>query len=69
MLAELAIVGCTFIAAMTRKSGLYIFLGVFFASPWLQHNASYLALVALIVYIASFAVGLGPVFWLMIAEG
>lgn len=30
MLAELAIVGCTFIAAMTRKSGLYIFLGVFF---------------------------------------
>lgn len=45
-----------------------IFLGIFFASPWLQHNASYLALVALIVYIASFAVGLGPVFWLMISE-
>lgn len=45
-----------------------IFLGVFFASPWLQHNAPYLALVALIVYIASFAVGLGPVFWLMISE-
>lgn len=45
-----------------------IFLGVFFASPWLQHNASYLALVALIVYIASFAIGLGPVFWLMISE-
>ena len=45
-----------------------IFLGVFFASPWLQHNASYLALVALIVYIASFAVGLGPVFWLRISE-
>ncbi|WP_349902097.1 sugar porter family MFS transporter [Parafrigoribacterium humi] len=45
-----------------------IFLGVFFASPWLQHHASYLALVALIVYIASFAVGLGPVFWLMISE-
>jgi sugar porter (SP) family MFS transporter len=45
-----------------------IFLGVFFASPWLQHNASYLALVALIVYIAAFAVGLGPVFWLMISE-
>lgn len=45
-----------------------IFLGIFFASPWLQHNASYLALVALIVYIAAFAVGLGPVFWLMISE-
>ncbi len=45
-----------------------IFLGVFFASSWLQQYASYLALVALIVYIASFAVGLGPVFWLMISE-
>lgn len=45
-----------------------IFLGIFFASPWLQQYASYLALVALIVYIASFAVGLGPVFWLMISE-
>ncbi|WP_111719273.1 sugar porter family MFS transporter [Homoserinimonas sp. OAct 916] len=45
-----------------------IFLGVFFASSWLQTNASYLALVALIVYIAAFAVGLGPVFWLMISE-
>ncbi len=45
-----------------------IVLGIFFASPWLQHNAGYLALVALLVYIASFAVGLGPVFWLMISE-
>ncbi|GAA3760990.1 sugar porter family MFS transporter [Microbacterium kribbense] len=45
-----------------------VFLGVFFASPALQHDASYLALIALLVYIASFAVGLGPVFWLMISE-
>ncbi|QGH70601.1 sugar porter family MFS transporter [Pseudactinotalea sp. HY158] len=45
-----------------------IFLGIFFASPGLQAGASYLALVALLVYIASFAVGLGPVFWLMISE-
>lgn len=45
-----------------------IFLGVFFASPALQHHASYLALVALLVYIAAFAIGLGPVFWLMISE-
>lgn len=45
-----------------------IFLGVFFASPALQQHASYLALMALMVYIASFAVGLGPVFWLMISE-
>ncbi len=43
-------------------------LGVFFASSGLQHSASWVALVCLIVYIASFAIGLGPVFWLMISE-
>jgi sugar porter (SP) family MFS transporter len=43
-------------------------LGVFFASSGLQSSASWIALVCLIVYIASFAVGLGPVFWLMISE-
>jgi sugar porter (SP) family MFS transporter len=43
-------------------------LGAFFASSSLQHEASWIALVCLIVYIASFAVGLGPVFWLMISE-
>jgi sugar porter (SP) family MFS transporter len=43
-------------------------LGAFFFSSTLQDNASYLSLVALIVYIACFAVGLGPVFWLMISE-
>ena len=45
-----------------------VVLGVFFASKSLQHSVSWLALVCLIVYIASFAVGLGPVFWLMISE-
>ena len=43
-------------------------LGVFFASSTLKHDAPGIALVCLIVYIASFAVGLGPVFWLMISE-
>ncbi|HUA75836.1 MAG TPA: sugar porter family MFS transporter [Solirubrobacteraceae bacterium] len=43
-------------------------LGVFFASSGLQDSASWVALVCLIVYIASFAIGLGPVFWLMISE-
>ncbi len=42
-------------------------LGAFFAFHW-EHSAPWVALVALIVYIASFAVGLGPVFWLMISE-
>jgi sugar porter (SP) family MFS transporter len=43
-------------------------LGAFFASQSLQHSASWLALVCLITYIASFAIGLGPVFWLLISE-
>jgi sugar porter (SP) family MFS transporter len=43
-------------------------LGVFFASSTLKHDAPGVALVCLIVYIAAFAVGLGPVFWLMISE-
>ena len=43
-------------------------LGAFFASRSLQQHVPWLALVCLIVYIASFAVGLGPVFWLMISE-
>ena len=43
-------------------------LGVYFMSSTLQQQAGYVALVALLVYIASFAIGLGPVFWLMISE-
>jgi sugar porter (SP) family MFS transporter len=43
-------------------------LGIFFASSSLQHSAGWLALICLLVYIAGFAVGLGPVFWLMISE-
>jgi MFS family permease len=45
-----------------------ILLGVYFQSPTLQHDAGWVGLAALIVFIASFAVGLGPVFWLMISE-
>jgi sugar porter (SP) family MFS transporter len=43
-------------------------LGVYFAIPAMQHHAGYVALIGLLVYIASFAIGLGPVFWLMISE-
>jgi sugar porter (SP) family MFS transporter len=42
-------------------------LGAFFAFHW-EHSAPWVALVALVVFIASFAIGLGPVFWLMISE-
>ncbi|MGH3496234.1 MAG: sugar porter family MFS transporter [Nocardioidaceae bacterium] len=47
--------------------GLLI-LGIFFSSATLQKQAGYLALIGLLVFIASFAIGLGPVFWLMISE-
>lgn len=43
-------------------------LGLFFQITWLQDNLGWLALASLIVYIAGFAIGLGPVFWLMISE-
>lgn len=48
-------------------AGLVV-LAVFFSSTALQQRAGYLALVGLLIFIASFAVGLGPVFWLMISE-
>ncbi|WP_348726815.1 sugar porter family MFS transporter [uncultured Mycolicibacterium sp.] len=43
-------------------------LAVYFSSAVLQQDAGYLALAGLLVFIASFAIGLGPVFWLMISE-
>jgi sugar porter (SP) family MFS transporter len=43
-------------------------LGIFFASPHLQHSVGWLALACLLFYIFGFAIGLGPVFWLMISE-
>ncbi|MFC8520986.1 sugar porter family MFS transporter [Streptomyces sp. NPDC057257] len=45
-----------------------VVLAVYFASDTVADSAPWLALVALVVYIAGFAVGLGPVFWLMISE-
>jgi len=43
-------------------------LGIFFGSSSLKDSSGWIALVALMVYIAGFAAGLGPVFWLMISE-
>ncbi|MGN6129708.1 MAG: sugar porter family MFS transporter [Nocardioidaceae bacterium] len=45
-----------------------VVLGLYFQLPSLSHGASWLGLVCVIVYIIGFAVGLGPVFWLMISE-
>ena len=43
-------------------------LGAFFFFTSLQESAPWLALVCLVFYVGSYAVGLGPVFWLMISE-
>lgn len=45
-----------------------VVLGAYFQFSALSHGASWLGLVCVIVYIIGFAVGLGPVFWLMISE-
>jgi sugar porter (SP) family MFS transporter len=43
-------------------------LALFFLIPAIQHAVGIGALALLILYIAGFAIGLGPVFWLMISE-
>jgi sugar porter (SP) family MFS transporter len=56
---------------LTGTAGLLaalVLLGVYFSSSTLQHDYGWLALAGLVLFIASFAVGLGPVFWLMISE-
>lgn len=43
-------------------------LAAYFAFGTLQRQTPWLALASLLVFIAGYAVGLGPVFWLMISE-
>lgn len=45
-----------------------VVLGAYFQFAALSQGASWLGLVCVIVYIIGFAIGLGPVFWLMISE-
>lgn len=43
-------------------------LGFAFLSPSLSSAIAWIAVISLAVYVACFAIGLGPVFWLMISE-
>jgi sugar porter (SP) family MFS transporter len=43
-------------------------LGVYFASSTFQDDYGWVALAGLVLFMAGFAIGLGPVFWLMISE-
>lgn len=45
-----------------------IILGLAFALPGLSGSLGLLAVISLMLYVGSFAIGLGPVFWLMISE-
>ena len=45
-----------------------IVLGAYFQFSVLSQNVSWLGIVCVVVYIVGFAIGLGPVFWLMISE-
>lgn len=45
-----------------------IILGLAFALPNLLHKYSWISIGSLMLYVASFAIGLGPVFWLLISE-
>ena len=56
---------------LTGTAGLLValvVLGVYFSSSTLQDDYGWVALAGLLLFIAGFAVGLGPVFWLMISE-
>ncbi len=45
-----------------------VLLGAYFSSSTLQHDYGWIALAGLVLFMAAFAIGLGPVFWLMISE-
>jgi SP family galactose:H+ symporter-like MFS transporter len=45
-----------------------VILGLAFTFKQLGTSLGYMAIASLAIYVASFAVGLGPVFWLMISE-
>jgi SP family galactose:H+ symporter-like MFS transporter len=45
-----------------------VLLGIAFQLQQLAHIIAYIAVGSLAIYVGSFAVGLGPVFWLMISE-
>jgi sugar porter (SP) family MFS transporter len=56
------------IAGTATLTAALVGLGIFFESAAVQKAVPWLALACLLVYIMGFAVGLGPVFWLMISE-
>jgi sugar porter (SP) family MFS transporter len=56
------------LAGTALLTGALVGLGLFFEVAGVRHAVPWLALACLLTYIVGFAVGLGPVFWLMISE-
>jgi hypothetical protein len=48
--------------------GMFVVAGSFTGGSQLHEALAVMAIIGLLVYTGSFAVGLGPVFWLLIAE-
>ena len=56
---------------LTGMAGMVISLGILglaFGSPTMLNSLGWLAVISLMVYVGSFAISLGPVFWLLISE-
>ena len=53
---------------LAGMSGMLIMLGIVFFLPSLLSQLGTLAIIGLMAYVAFFAIGLGPVFWLLISE-
>lgn len=53
---------------LAGMSGMLIMLGIVFFLPSIINQLGSLAVTGLMAYVAFFAVGLGPVFWLLISE-
>jgi SP family galactose:H+ symporter-like MFS transporter len=53
---------------LAGMSGMLVMLGIVFFLPSLLNQLGILALIGLMAYVAFFAIGLGPVFWLLISE-
>lgn len=53
---------------LAGMSGMLIMLGIAFILPSLLNQLGALAAIGLMAYVGFFAIGLGPVFWLLISE-
>lgn len=53
---------------LVGTAGMIVTLGVLGAVFALYHGLAWLAVVCLMAYVASFAISLGPIFWLLISE-